>query len=136
MNPFSLLASQRLLPLTITQFLGACNDNIFKNALIIFIVFSVAEQKSLNATLFVALASGLFVLPFFLFSITAGQIADKYLKSRLIIKIKLIEIILMSCAALGFYLNHLPLLLTTLFIRCPSNLFWTTQICYFTRIIT
>lgn len=88
MNQWSLLASRQFFPQFMTQFLGACNDNILKNALIILIVFHLADSLGLNAQLLVALASGLFILPFFLFSTCAGQLADKYRKSQLVVHVK------------------------------------------------
>lgn len=115
MNSFSLLARKRFLPLFITQFLGAFNDNTFKNALIILITYRLAAIDGLNAQLLVTIAAGIFILPFFLFSATAGQLADKYEKSRLIKTIKFIEILIMSAAALGFYSQSPLLLMTVLF---------------------
>lgn len=88
-NQFQLLASRRFLPFFLTQFLGAFNDNVFKSALMVMIAFRLAadQANALNN-----LAAGLFILPFFLFSATAGQLADKYDKSLLIRRIKLAEI--------------------------------------------
>src|SRR3990167_4629699 len=77
-----LLKTRRFLPLFITQFLGAFNDNVFKNALIILITYRLGEFAGLNAQQLVALAAGIFILPFFLFSATAGQLADKYEKRK------------------------------------------------------
>lgn len=116
MNQWSLLISRQFFPQFITQFLGACNDNIFKNALIILIVFRLADSLALDAQLLVALASGLFILPFFLFSITAGQIADKYRKSQLIMQIKLAELLIMLCAAIGFFWQNITFLMLILFL--------------------
>ncbi len=111
----ALLKTRRFLPLFITQFLGAFNDNTFKNALVILITYRLATLSGLNAQILVTLAAGIFILPFFLFSATAGQLADKYEKSRLITIIKFIEIILMGLAALGFYLQNVSLLMFILF---------------------
>jgi acyl-[acyl-carrier-protein]-phospholipid O-acyltransferase/long-chain-fatty-acid--[acyl-carrier-protein] ligase len=111
-----LLKTRRFLPLFLTQFLGAFNDNTFKNALIILITYRLTHFIGLNPQILVTLAAGIFILPFFLFSATAGQIADKYEKSFLISAIKLIEIIIMSCAALGFYWQSVPLLMLVLFL--------------------
>ncbi|WP_250464806.1 MFS transporter [Microbulbifer litoralis] len=88
-NQFQLLASRRFLPFFLTQLLGAFNDNVFKSALMVMIAFRLAadQANALNN-----LAAGLFILPFFLFSATAGQLADKYDKSLLIRRIKLAEI--------------------------------------------
>lgn len=116
MNQWSLLVSRQFFPQFITQFLGACNDNIFKNALIILIVFRLADSLALNAQLLVALASGLFILPFFLFSITAGQIADKYQKSQLVVQVKFAELLIMLCAAIGFYWQNMTFLMLVLFL--------------------
>ena len=113
---FKLLNEQRFLPLFITQFLGAFNDNVLKNAMVIMITFQGARMSSLDPKLMVNVCAGLFILPFFLFSATAGQLADKYEKSFLIRLIKLLEIGIMVIAAVGFWLPNLPLLLTSLFL--------------------
>jgi len=110
-SQFGLLKEKRFLPFFLTQFFGAFNDNVFKNALVIMIAFKVAG----NSDMLVNLAAALFILPFFLFSAIAGQIADKFEKSGLIRKIKLVEIIIMLTAAIGFYINNIPLLLSVLF---------------------
>jgi 1-acyl-sn-glycerol-3-phosphate acyltransferase len=119
-SQFKLLAEKRFLPFFLTQFFGAFNDNVFKNALVIMIAFKAGS----NSDMLVNLAAALFILPFFLFSAIAGQVADKYEKSALIKKVKFVEIIIMSIAALGFYLNNIPLLLTVLFLMgSQSSLF-------------
>ena len=114
-SPLSLLTTRRFLPLFCTQFLGAFNDNVFKNALVILITYIAAEQTGVNAQVLVTMAAGLFILPFFLFSATAGQLADKYEKSRLIRMTKVMEIVLMSVAGIGFYLHHIWMLMVVLF---------------------
>ncbi|MBK8181666.1 MAG: MFS transporter [Candidatus Competibacteraceae bacterium] len=114
-NEFTLLKERRFLPFFITQFLGAFNDNVFKNALIILIAFQVAASDPTRANTLINLCSGLFVLPFFLFSATAGQLSDKYEKSRYIRWVKLLEIAIMLGAAVGFMLNNMPLLIAMLF---------------------
>ena len=83
-SQYSLLGQKRFGPFFATQFLGAFNDNIFKNALLLLIAFHSAERFPLSSDVLINLSAGLFVLPFFLFSATAGQIADKYEKSALI----------------------------------------------------
>ena len=119
-SQFTLLKEKRFLPFFLTQFFGAFNDNVFKNALVIMIAFKVAGDSDM----LVNLAAALFILPFFLFSAVAGQIADKYEKSALIRKIKFTEIIIMSVAAMGFYFNNVPLLLFVLFLMgFQSSLF-------------
>lgn len=117
-----LFRTRRFTPLFLTQFLGAFNDNVFKNALVILITFKSATGY--NETMLVALSGALFILPFFLFSAMAGQIADKYERSRLIRLIKLAEILIMALAAIGFYLNNLPMLLTVLFLMGAQSSFF------------
>ncbi|HPF58884.1 MAG TPA: MFS transporter [Candidatus Competibacteraceae bacterium] len=113
-NEFILLKERRFLPFFITQFLGAFNDNVFKNALIILIAFQATDPAQANVL--INASAGLFVLPFFLFSATAGQLADKYEKSRLMQLIKLLEILIMLAAAMAFILGSLPLLIGLLFL--------------------
>ena len=115
MNQFGLLKTRRFFPIFSTQFLGALNDNIYKNSLVIFIAFTLAEQADRNSSILVITAAGLFILPFFLFSAIAGQIADKYEKSILIQRIKIAEIIIMAIATIGFIYLSLPLLMMVLF---------------------
>lgn len=103
----SLLKTRRFLPLFLTQFLGAFNDNVFKNALVMLITYKLAEEVGGNAQILVTLAAGLFILPYLLFSATAGQLADKYDRAQLARYIKLAEIILMVIASIGFY-THTP----------------------------
>jgi len=83
-NQFDLLKTRRFLPLFITQFLGAFNDNVYKNALVILITYVVAEEAGLNPQIMVTAAAGIFILPFFLFSATAGQLADKHEKASIL----------------------------------------------------
>jgi len=114
-NPFVLLKQRRFLPLFCTQFLGAFNDSVFKNALIILFAFSTTKTL-LNPNTLVNLCALLFILPFFLFSALAGELADRFEKSSLIRLIKLAEVILAVLATLGFYFEHTFLLLTALFL--------------------
>ena len=95
-NQFHLLATRRFLPLFATQALGALNDNLFKNALIVLIIFRIAEQAGLNGQVLVTAAAGIFILPFFLFSATAGQLADKFEKSTMIRWIKTAEVVIID----------------------------------------
>jgi MFS family permease len=111
-----LLASRRFAPFFATQFLGAFNDNLFKNALIVLLTFQAASWTSLSSGLLANLAAGLFILPFFLFSASAGQLADKYDKALLARMSKLLEIVVMGLAAMGFALQSLPLLMFALFL--------------------
>jgi 1-acyl-sn-glycerol-3-phosphate acyltransferase len=113
---FRLLQERRFLPFFLTQFLGAFNDNFYKNALVVLITFQAAQFTTLSPGVLVNVAAGLFILPFFLFSATAGQFADKFEKSRLIRLTKLMEIGIMLLAALAFALSSVNLLLVTLFL--------------------
>ncbi|MCX7555176.1 MFS transporter [Marinicella sp. S1101] len=120
-SQFKLLGERRFLPFFLTQFFGAFNDNVFKNALVIMIAFRVAEEQ---VDILTNLAFGLFILPFFLFSAFAGQVADKYEKSMLIRRVKIGEMCIMTLASLGFYLNSIPLLIFVLFLMgAQSSLF-------------
>ncbi len=123
-QPSNLLTKRRFLPLFLTQFFGAFNDNIFKNALVILITYRLAVQTGDNAQILITIAAGLFILPFLLFSGLAGQLADKYEKSRLIVIIKMAEIVLMLLAGLGFYLQNVYLLITVLFLLGVQSTFF------------
>jgi MFS family permease len=96
---FGLLKTRRFAPLFGTQFLGAFNDNLFKNALIVLLTFQSAQWTTLAPELLANLAAGIFILPFFLFSATAGQLADKYDKALLARLVKVLEMVIMGVAA-------------------------------------
>lgn len=102
-------------PLFATQFLGAFNDNVFKQSLVLLLTYDAARWSSLPAGLLPNLCAGLFILPFFLFSGLAGQWADRHEKAGIARLVKVMEIALMACALLGYLLHSLPLLLLTLF---------------------
>ncbi|MDF1780809.1 MAG: MFS transporter [Alcanivoracaceae bacterium] len=108
-----LMTSKRFAPFFFTQFLGAFNDNVFRQALILLIATGVVTGVSVNTLNNVGLA--LFILPFFLFSALSGQLADKYEKSMLLRRIKFAEILIMSAGAIGFYFNAVYFLLAVLF---------------------
>ncbi len=114
-NQFQLLKEQRFRPFFFTQFLGAFNDNVFKTALITLVAFHAASLSSIDGATLATLLPGLFILPFFLFSATAGQIADKYEKSRIIRLVKLFEIAIMLFASAGFFMHNIWLLAAALF---------------------
>jgi 1-acyl-sn-glycerol-3-phosphate acyltransferase len=107
-----------------TQFLGAFNDNVFKNALVILISYRAIQIGGLGPRLLVPLAGGVFIFPYFLFSATAGQIADKFQKAKLIRFIKVAEIFIMIFASLAFYLDHFGLLLFILFLMGSQSAFF------------
>jgi 1-acyl-sn-glycerol-3-phosphate acyltransferase len=114
-SQFGLLRERRFGPFFWTQALGAFNDNVYKNALVILIAFAPAMTAD-DANFYVNLAAGLFILPFFLFSATAGQIAEKYEKSRLMRWIKLLEVGVMLLAAVGFWLGDANFMMGVLFL--------------------
>ena len=113
---FGLLRKRRFAPFFGVQFLGALNDNVFKQALVILLTYSTASYTTMSTDILQNLAQALFVLPFFLFSATAGQLADKYEKSRLIGITVAIELVCMALGAAGFFLHSLPLLFAALFL--------------------
>src|SRR5215472_3704357 len=113
-NQFQLLRERRFAPFFWTQFLGAGNDNVYKNALVIFVAFQAATLTALSSNDLVNIAAAVFIAPFVLFSATAGQIADKFEKSRLIRFVKLFEIGIMVIGAIGFYRRDLVLLFLAL----------------------
>ena len=115
-SQFHLFRSRRFAPLFVTQFLGAMNDNLFKNALVILILYRIAEAAGIDGRILITVAAGVFIIPFFLFSATAGQIADKLEKARLIRAIKLAEIVIMGLAVLAFTLGDPYLMLGVLFL--------------------
>lgn len=104
-SQFSLLKQRRFGPFFWAQFLGAFNDNVFKTALLTILTYDALSWTSLNVGLLNNLIPGLFILPFLLFSATAGQLADKFEKSRLVRYVKLLEILIMMIAAYG-WINH------------------------------
>jgi MFS family permease len=123
-NQFSLLAQKRFGPYFLTQFLGAFNDNVFKSALLLLIAFQAVDRLVVSSNTLINLSAGLFVLPFFLFSSTAGQLADKFEKSLLVRSIKLMEIFIMMMAAFAFWLDSVIALIALLFMMgVQSSLF-------------
>jgi 1-acyl-sn-glycerol-3-phosphate acyltransferase len=115
-SQFALLKTRRFAPFFGTQFFGAFNDNLFKNALIVLLTFQAASWTTMAPEVLTNLAAGIFILPFFLFSATAGQLADKYDKAKLARLVKVLEIVIMAVALLGFSLHSLAVLLAALFL--------------------
>ena len=115
MSQFSLLAKRRFAPFFWTQALGAFNDNAFRNAMVMLVAFQMALPDA-QVSLYTNLAPALFILPYFLFSATAGQLAEKFEKTRIIRFVKLFEIAAMAIAAIGFFTHHVSLLLVVLFL--------------------
>lgn len=120
----SLLTQRRFLPYFITQFFGAFNDNIFKNVLLLLVAFAGSGALPISNDLFINLAAGLFILPFFLFSASAGVLADKYEKSWFIRRVKLLEIAIMCIGAIGFITESYSVLLLILFLMGTQSAFF------------
>ena len=124
MSQSKLLRSTRFLPLFLTQFFGAFNDNVFKNTLMLILAFTAGSALSIDSNVLLNLAAGLFILPFLLFSSIAGQISDKLEKSGLVRKVKIAEIFIMAMASIALYLEAYYSLLMILFLMgCQSTLF-------------
>ncbi len=115
-NQYGLMQAARFKPLFWTQFLGAFNDNLYKNALVVLLTFQSAQWTTMRPEILANLAAGIFILPFFLFSATAGQLADKYDKAWLARQTKLLEVLIMVVAVAGFLMHSLALLMAALFL--------------------
>ncbi len=115
-SQFTLLRERRFAPFFGVQFAGAMNDNVFKQALVILLAYQTASFTTLSTDVLQNVAQALFILPFFLFSATAGQLADKYEKSRLISITVAIELAVMVLGAAGFFMRSLELLFLALFL--------------------
>ena len=113
-NVTHLLRSRRFLPLFSTQFLGAFNDSLFKQAVVLFVTYQLFSDPAKELQ-FSAIAQGLFILPFFLLSALSGQLADDHDKARLIRIIKLAEIGIMAVGGAGLLLSNIPLMLAAVF---------------------
>lgn len=116
----SLLKSKRFLPLLLTQFLGALNDNLFKNALLLLVTFRMAEKADILSNEI----AGLFILPFFLFSATAGEVADKYNRDKIARILKLTELALMVCVAVAFLTQSVYFLIVLLTLMGVQSAFF------------
>ncbi|HCV96716.1 Lysophospholipid transporter LplT [compost metagenome] len=112
-SQFALLKQRRFLPFFIVQSLGAFNDNVYRQAIIGLLFYLGVSQE--EQSLYTTLAPAIFILPYFLFSALAGQIAEKLEKSRLIVITTSMEIAIMSLAAVGFLTQSMPVLLVALF---------------------
>ena len=121
---FYLFTQRRFLPFFTTQFLGALNDNIFKNALLVIIVTLGVSQAASNTNFLTNLAAGLFILPYFLFSTTAGQLADKFDKAWLIRRIKFAELLIMLTGCYALYTTNIPLMMFILFLLGVQSAFF------------
>ena len=106
----NILKSKRFLPLLLTQFFGALNDNLFKNALLMLVTLRMAEKADILSNIIAAL----FIIPFFLFSATAGEVSDKYDRSRVARILKVAELFLMLGVGIVYLLQSLPCLIVLL----------------------
>ena len=122
-SQFSLLKTRRFAPFFLTQFLGAFNDNVYKNSLMAMITFGLLSS-TLDLSLMNNIGAMLFILPFFLFSALAGQLSDKYEKSYLIRRIKLLEIVIMCLGAIAFYFSMTAGLMLLLFLMGTQSAFF------------
>ena len=116
MQKTSLMLSKKYWPIFWTQFWGALNDNVFKNAMVILITFKSYSLLGLGVDQMVALCGGIFILPFFLFSALAGQYSDKVSKSSLVVLTKFLEIIIMVLGTIGFVFQSVPIMFVALFL--------------------
>lgn len=123
-SQFSLFRSRRFTSMFFTQFLGAFNDNFFKQALLLLLTYSAAAKLGSSVSLLNNLAAMLFILPFFLFSALAGQLADKYEKSRLTWYIKVLEVVIMVLATFGLIFEIYWLLFVALFLLGAQSTFF------------
>ncbi|PIE47447.1 MAG: MFS transporter [Gammaproteobacteria bacterium] len=123
-NQFQLFGLQRFRSMFATQFLGAFNDNVFKQALLLVLTYSAASQMGIEISILNNLAALLFILPYFLFSAVAGQLADKYEKSKLTRYIKILEIIIMILATVGFFMQWYWVLFVALFLLGAQSTFF------------
>jgi MFS family permease len=122
-NTAHLLRTRRFLPLFLTQLLGAFNDNLFKFSMVILVTYGIYDSESEDFA-FNALASGLFILPFFLFSSLAGQLADNYDKARITRLVKTLEIFIAVIGGVGLWLHNIPIMLTALFLLGLQSTFF------------
>ncbi|MBL4590026.1 MAG: MFS transporter, partial [Alphaproteobacteria bacterium] len=123
-NQFSLLGDKRFLPLFITQFLGAFHDNVFKNALVVLLLYGVVKNTGHDPKLLVTLAAGIFILPFVLFSALGGQLADKYSKNNVIRVVKIVEIGIALLGSAALLSGSVYLSFTTLFALGTQSAFF------------
>ncbi|MFV8572142.1 MFS transporter [Marinobacter sp. SBS5] len=123
-SQFRLLSERRFAPFFVTQFAGAFNDNLFKNALLLLVTYNAGGLFGLSSDVVVNLAAMLFILPFFLFSAVAGQIADRYEKSGIIRWVKLAEVAIMAVAAVGLWFGWHEMLLLLLFLMGVQSAFF------------
>jgi MFS family permease len=111
----SLMTKRRFLPLFVTQFLNAFNDNFFKMAMVVLITYTILQGGETEEAYYNAFAGAIFILPFFLLSAVSGQLADSIDKTRVIRMVKSAEIGIMLVGACGIWLHNIPLMFLALF---------------------
>lgn len=119
-----MLLTKRFFPYFATQCLGALNDNIYKNVLLLMVTYSQIESLPISVNLFVNLAAGVFILPFFLFSAHAGVVADNMDKAKLIRRLKQLELVIMSCAAMAILTQSYMMMLLLLFLTGSQSAYF------------
>src|ERR1700742_4247927 len=121
---FSLLAKRRFGPLFVVQFLGAFNDNVLKYAMLFLANFTIYADQPAQSAMLATIATGIFILPYFLFSALAGELADAWDKAWLMRAIKAAEVAFMGLGLAGLWFQSVPLLLLALFFMgCHSTIF-------------
>ena len=123
-NQFRLLLERRFGPFFLTQLFAAFNDNVYKNALVILVAYHAADYSNVDPNVLTNLAAGFFILPYLVFSASAGQLADKFDKALLIRCIKAAGIVIMVLGGLGLYLKNLELMLAALFLLGVHSTFF------------
>ena len=123
-NQFRLLTQRRFLPFFGAQALGAFNDNVYKNVLVILATYQAASYTSMAPELLTNVAAGLFILPYVIFSGLAGQLADRFDKALILKVVKAAEIVIMAVAGLGFATHDIAILLGALFMMGMHSTFF------------
>lgn len=123
-NQYRLLRERRFLPFFITQACGAFNDNLLKNVLIILVTYRAARWSTLKPELLTNIAAGLFILPFVVFSGTAGQLGERFDKALILKVVKALEVLIMAVAGIGFLQRRVDLLLLALFLMGMHSTFF------------
>lgn len=124
MSVISITKNKSFFALFTTQFFGALNDNVLKNALVVLITYKGVTLWGFDTHSIVALAGGIFIAPFFLFSSLAGQFSDKYEKSKIIRLVKWLEVLIMLIAGYGFIFHYFSLLMFALFLMGLHSTFF------------
>ena len=124
-NQFSLLTTRRFMPLFLTQFLGAFNDNFFKSALMMLITYRIGDAAGVDSRILVNAAAGVFIAPFFIFAAPASDLADRYDRSDMMRWVKFAEIVVMAGAFAGFYIHNVWLLMIVLFLMGAQSTFFS-----------